>query len=118
MSLAEDGITGERLARGVCRGLAALGYAALTEFPLGNGRRADVIAVNGAGETLIVEIKCSVADFRADRKWPAYLEFCDAFYFAVPAGFPLGYARTDYLEIGHLFLTDRQRWRGGAEGTR
>jgi hypothetical protein len=89
MSLAEDRITAERLARGVCRGLAALGYAALTEFPLGNGRRADVIAVNGAGETLIVEIKCSAADYRADRKWPAYLEFCDAFYFAVPAGFPL-----------------------------
>lgn len=84
-----DRRTARRLARGVCRGLAALGYAALTEFPLGNGRRVDVIAVNGAGETLIVEIKTSAADYRADRKWTEYLEFCDLFYFAVPAGFPL-----------------------------
>ena len=36
----------------------------------------------------------------------------------MPAGFPLGHARTEYLKIGHLFLTDRQRWRGGTEGTR
>jgi len=80
--------TALRLARGVCRGLAGLGYCALTEFTLGNGRRVDVIGVNGAGETVIVEIKSSVADFRSDGKWAEYLEFCDAFYFAVAAEFP------------------------------
>lgn len=84
-----DRMTAQRLARGVCRGLGALGYAALTEFPLYNGRRADVIAVNGSGATLIVEIKTSPADYRADHKWIEYLEFCDLFYFAVAAGFPL-----------------------------
>jgi len=26
--------------------------------------------------------------FRADQKWPEYLEFCDRFYFAVPQDFP------------------------------
>lgn len=91
MALAEDldRLTAQRLARGVCRGLGALGYAALTEFSLNTGRRVDVIAINGSGQTLIVEIKTTPADFRADRKWTEYLEFCDLFYFAVPAGFPL-----------------------------
>ena len=48
----DDGPSARRLSRGICRALAALGYATLTEFPLGSGRRVDVIAVNGAGETL------------------------------------------------------------------
>ncbi|MFI4986433.1 MAG: MmcB family DNA repair protein [Alphaproteobacteria bacterium] len=77
-----------RLARGVCRALAARGYGALTEFTLLTGRRADAIGVNGAGDVAIVEIKTSEADFRADQKWPEYLPFCDSFYFAVPEGFP------------------------------
>ena len=91
----QDRITAQRLARGVCRALGALGYAALTEFPLNSGRRVDVIAVNGAGETVIVEIKTSTADYRADRKWNEYLEFCDAFYFAVPTAFPLALLPAD-----------------------
>ncbi len=90
-----DRITSQRLARGVCRALGALGYAVLTEFPLNSGRRVDVIAVNGAGETVIVEIKTSTADYRSDRKWNEYLEFCDAFYFAVPTAFPLALLPTD-----------------------
>jgi hypothetical protein len=91
----QDRITAQRLTRGVCRALGALGYAALTEFPLNSGRRVDVIAVNGAGETVIVEIKSSTADYRADRKWNQYQEFCDAFYFAVPAAFPLALLPAD-----------------------
>lgn len=90
MALVEqDKIRAQRLARGVCRALGALGYAALTEFPLISGRRVDVIAINGAGETVVVEIKTSPADYRADRKWSEYLDFCDAFFFAVPAAFPV-----------------------------
>jgi len=85
----DDRLTAPRLARGVCRALGTLGYAALTEFPLNSGRRVDVIAINGVGETVIVEIKTSRADYRTDRKWNEYLEFCDAFFFAVPAAFPL-----------------------------
>lgn len=77
-----------RLARGVCRALVEHGFGALTEFPLRSGRRVDVIGVNDRGETVIVEIKTSVEDFRADQKWPEYLEFCDSFYFAVPTAFP------------------------------
>ncbi|MFO0996847.1 MAG: MmcB family DNA repair protein [Alphaproteobacteria bacterium] len=77
-----------QLARGVCRALEDRGFGALTEFSLINGRRADVIAMDGAGRFVIVEIKTSEADFRADKKWPDYREFCDLFYFAVPVEFP------------------------------
>jgi hypothetical protein len=80
--------TAERLCRGVCRLFEDLGYAALPEFSLANGRRVDVIALDGAGGTSIVEIKSSVTDFRTDRKWHEYLEFCDRFYFAVAPEFP------------------------------
>lgn len=76
------------LARGVCRALAALGYASLCEFPLRNGRRADILALGPVGEFVIVEIKTSPADFRADRKWPHYRDYADRFYFAVPIHFP------------------------------
>jgi hypothetical protein len=83
-------LSAHRLARGVTRALGALGFATLPEFSFNNGRRVDVIAVGADGEIIIVEIKTSVADYRADRKWTDYLEFCDRFYFAVPADFPFG----------------------------
>lgn len=76
------------LARGICRMLDEAGQTSLYEFTLRNGRRADVIALAPDGSFTIVEIKTSVADFRADGKWPEYLDFCDRFYFAVPEGFP------------------------------
>jgi hypothetical protein len=76
------------LARGTARALAQLGYASLLEVPLANGRRADLMALGRDGVLLIVEVKSSVADFRSDRKWPDYREFCDRLAFAVPAEFP------------------------------
>jgi hypothetical protein len=76
------------LARGVMRFLADFGYQSLAEFRLRNGRRADVLALNRDGHVVVVEIKTSETDFRVDGKWPEYLPFCDAFYFAVPPGFP------------------------------
>ena len=79
---------GVLLARGVCRFLRQAGYAVLTEFTLRNRRRADVIALAEDGRIAIVEVKSSEADFRADAKWQDYPDFCDAFYFAVPEGFP------------------------------
>jgi hypothetical protein len=95
MSIIDDHVSAQRLCRGVCRALSALGYATLTEFTLASGRRVDVIGVNGAGETVIVEIKTCTADYRADRKWAEYLEFCDLFYFAVPVDFPLALLPAD-----------------------
>jgi hypothetical protein len=76
------------LARGISRMLGDAGQTCLHEFPLRNGRRADLIAMAPDGSFTIVEIKTSVADFRTDGKWPEYLEFCDRFYFAVPEEFP------------------------------
>ncbi len=74
--------------RGAARLLSALGYAPLAEFPLPNGRRADLMALGPKGELVIVEVKSSVEDYRTDRKWGDYGPFCDAFYFAVPPEFP------------------------------
>jgi len=75
--------------RGVRRLFAQLGHVSLPEFTLANGRRADLLALGPDGRLTIVEIKSSVADFRADRKWPDYEDFCDRFYFAVPETVPL-----------------------------
>jgi hypothetical protein len=72
------------------RALDQLGYASLVEFPLLNGRRADILGLGKSGDLLIVEIKSSVADFRADRKWASYRDFADHLYFAVPNHFPQG----------------------------
>jgi hypothetical protein len=76
------------LARGVSRWLFDIGHEALSEFRLSIGRRSDVIGLDKSGRFIIVEIKTSPADFRADTKWPDYLDHCDAFYFAVPEYFP------------------------------
>ncbi len=84
-----DDQPGARLARGVCRAFLDAGLAPVTEFAPERGRRVDVIALDGAGRITIVECKASLADFRADAKWPGYLDWCDAFYFAVDAAFPL-----------------------------
>ena len=71
------------LARGACRALEEWGYACLREFPLANARRADILALGTKGELVIVEIKSSIADFRADTKWLHYRDFADRLYFAV-----------------------------------
>jgi len=78
-----------RIARGVRRALWQQGATSLLEVSLKNGRRADVLALDRAGEVLIVEIKSSVTDFRTDHKWQEYRAFCDRFCFAVAEGFPL-----------------------------
>lgn len=74
--------------RGVRRLFSDLGHVTIPEFSLANGRRADVIALCPAGRLTIVEIKSSVADLRADRKWPDYRAYCDRFFFAIPQGLP------------------------------
>ena len=71
------------IARGVRRLLRARGFSSLTELKLTDGRRADIAAINSEGEVIIVEIKSSPADFRADRKWRDYIACCDRLYFAI-----------------------------------
>jgi len=74
--------------RGVCRLLAQMAYAPVTELTLATGRRVDILALGPRGEIIIVEIKSSLIDYRTDAKWEEYLPFCDRFYFAVPPEFP------------------------------
>jgi hypothetical protein len=76
------------IARGVRRMLRARGFSSVTELSLLDGRRADVVALHGDGSLLIVEIKSSVADFRADHKWRDYGAHCDRLYFAIPPDVP------------------------------
>ncbi|MEP3244030.1 MAG: MmcB family DNA repair protein [Sneathiella sp.] len=80
---------GERLAAGVQVLFTELGYASMTEVKLRSGRRVDVMGINDKGHILVAEVKSGPADFRADEKWPEYLDFCDGFYFAVADDFPL-----------------------------
>jgi hypothetical protein len=74
--------------RGTQRLLRSLNFESLSEVPLANGRRADILAVGRNGEIWIIEIKSSIADFRADQKWPDYRDYCDALLFAVAPDFP------------------------------
>ena len=83
------GATAE-ITRGTGRLLSDLGYDWLREFRLTTGRRVDLIGVNRRGAFAIIEVKSSLADFRADGKWRGYLDWCDSFYFAVAAEFPAG----------------------------
>ncbi len=70
--------------RGAWRFLRACGFAVVNELPLPNGGRADLVALAQDGAVRIIEVKSSLADFRADRKWMAYRDYCDRFYFAIP----------------------------------
>ncbi|SNY90133.1 hypothetical protein SAMN04515647_0279 [Cohaesibacter sp. ES.047] len=68
--------------RGTSRLLRRHGFVCLPEMTLKSGRRADLFGINNKGEVWIIEIKSSVADFRADNKWPDYWDFCDRLFFA------------------------------------
>ena len=78
----------DAVTRGAGRVLLDLGYAALAEVVLPNGRRADLMGLGPKGEFVIVEVKSGLEDFRADVKWPEYAPYCDRFYFAVAPEFP------------------------------
>ncbi len=83
-----DDLVARQVRRGTLRLLRNLGYVGIAEAGLASGRRADILALADDGRFAIVEIKSSAADFQSDAKWPEYLEWCDAFAFAVPADFP------------------------------
>jgi len=93
--------TAQTICRGVTRALTQRGFATLAEVSFADGRRADVLALGRDGSLVIVEVKSSVADFRSDRKWPDYRQWCDQLYFAVAEGFPqelIPHVRTVFAE--------------------
>ena len=77
-----------KVARGTSRLLHAHGFCVVSELPLSSGRRADLAALGADGEIWIVEIKSSVADFRADQKWMDYRLHCDRLFFATTVEVP------------------------------
>jgi hypothetical protein len=101
------------VARDVARGVSRLFFhsdrMALCEVPLGNGRRADLMAIDARGQIAIVEIKVSRADLLGDGKWPDYLDYCDRFYWAVPPGFDLAPFDREALApaVAGLIVADR-----------
>ena len=76
------------IARGAARLLHRHGFCVVSELPLPSGRRADLVALDAAGEVWIVEIKSSIADFRADQKWQDYRAHCDRLFFATSLEVP------------------------------
>jgi len=76
------------VARGAARLLHAHGFCVVSELPLPSGRRADLVALDSGGAIWIVEVKSSVADFRADQKWQDYRFHCDRLFFATTVEVP------------------------------
>ncbi len=81
---------GQRLARGVARALREMGFATVEELVPAPGLRVDLMALGPKGQVWVIECKSCRADFHADRKWQNYLPWCDRFFWAVDADFPVG----------------------------
>ncbi|WP_420960264.1 MmcB family DNA repair protein [Brucella sp. IR073] len=88
--------------RGVQRLFLEMGLAVLPELPLASGRRADLAALTKSGDIWIVEIKSSIEDWKADRKWPDYRLHCDRLFLATHPGVP----RDIFPEECGLILSD------------
>jgi hypothetical protein len=80
--------TALNVARGTTRLLHQFGFSAVSELALPSGRRADLVALNSAGDVWIIEIKSSIEDFRADQKWMDYRMHCDRLFFATTVEVP------------------------------
>lgn len=74
--------------RGTARLLRQLDFACLSEVTLASNRRADLLALGPKHQLWIVEVKSSIADFRADAKWPDYRLHCDRLFFATHPDVP------------------------------
>ncbi len=86
---ADPALCAADVTRGVARLLLRHDLTPMTEVSLEGGRRADLMALDTRGQIVIVEVKVSRADLMGDGKWPDYLDHCDRFFWAVPAGFDL-----------------------------
>ncbi|MEP3422477.1 MAG: MmcB family DNA repair protein [Erythrobacter sp.] len=70
--------------RGIMRLFARNDIWCLSEVPLKNGRRADLMGIDAKGLVVIVEVKVARSDLLGDGKWPDYLDYCDRFFWGVP----------------------------------
>ena len=106
---ADAPLAAQDVARGVTRLFFRGDMFAICEVTLPNGRRADMVAIDPKGQIVIVEIKVTRADLLGDGKWCDYLDYCDLFYWAVPAGFGLEPFDGDGLgpDCAGLIVADR-----------
>ena len=78
-----------RITRGVMRHFAQIGLSSLSEFSPARGLRVDIITLGMSNEIWIVECKSCQSDFKSDKKWQNYLDWCDRYFWAVDANFPI-----------------------------
>ena len=83
------------IARGVMRHFAQIGLSSLSEFSPTRGLRVDIITLGISDEIWIVECKSGQSDFKSDKKWQNYLDWCDRYFWAVDANFPIGILPSD-----------------------
>ncbi len=79
------GLAAPDVLRGIGRLFARNDIWCLPEMPLRCGRRADLMGIDAQGHIIIVEVKVSRADLLGDGKWTDYLDYCDRFYWGLPA---------------------------------
>ena len=84
-----------RITRGVIRHFAQIGLSSLSEFSPAKGLRVDIVAIGFSDEIWIVECKSSQGDFKSDKKWQNYLDWCDRYFWAVDAKFPINILPSD-----------------------
>ncbi|MEL7428511.1 MAG: MmcB family DNA repair protein [Pseudomonadota bacterium] len=90
--------------RGILSGMQESDLVFIPEFALPGGRRADLIGIDAKGMITIVEIKSSIADFKADNKWHEYRDYSDRFYFATHQEVPRGiFPESEGLIIADAF---------------
>jgi|TARA_B100001094_G_scaffold125966_1_gene122067 hypothetical protein len=84
-----------RITRGVMRHFTQIGLSSLSEFSPTKGLRVDIVAIGLSDEIWIVECKSSQGDFKSDKKWQNYLDWCDRYFWAVDAKFPINILPSD-----------------------
>ena len=84
-----------RISRGVMRHFGQIGLSSLSEFSPVKGLRVDIIALGLSNEIWIVECKSSQTDFKSDKKWRNYLDWCDRYFWAVDGKFPIDILPSD-----------------------
>tara|TARA_B110000003_G_C16360294_1_gene422399 strand:- start:106 stop:540 length:435 start_codon:yes stop_codon:yes gene_type:complete len=84
-----------RITRGVMRHFGQIGLSSLSEFSPVKGLRVDIIALGLLDEIWIVECKSSQNDFKSDKKWQNYLDWCDRYFWAVDGKFPIDILPSD-----------------------
>ena len=78
-----------RITRGVMSHFGQIGLSSLSEFSPTRGLRVDIVALGLSDEIWIVECKSGKTDFKSDNKWHNYLDWCDRYFWAVDAEFPI-----------------------------